>query len=147
MLDAIGEHVRERAQEFGTTTGRPRRCGWFDAVAGRFSNRINGFTGMALTRFDILDDLDTVKICTAYRVDGRTITAFPASIPALERCEPIYEELPGWKTSTCDVRNFNDLPPNARKYVRRVEQLIGCPASIISVGAERGQTVVKRPVV
>lgn len=147
LEDEIGDHIRERAHEYGTTTGRPRRCGWFDAVAARYSNRINGFTGMAITRFDILDTLETIKICTAYKIGNKTITDFPASLAMLEKCKPVYEELPGWGTTTCDIRNFKDLPSAARKYVKRLEELVVCPANLICVGPERNQTIVKKAVI
>jgi len=147
LKDSTGDLIRERAHEYGTTTGRPRRCGWFDGVAGRFAHRVNGFTGMAITRFDILDVVKSIKICTAYKIDGKLVNDFPASIRTLEECEPVYEELPGWVTSTCDVRNYKDLPANAKKYIRRLEQVVGCPASMISVGPERSQTIEKKIVI
>jgi adenylosuccinate synthase len=147
LKDEIGDQIRERAHEYGTTTGRPRRCGWFDAVAARYSNRINGFTGMAITRFDILDTLETIKICTAYKIGNKTITDFPASLATLEKCKPVYEELPGWGTTTCDIRSFKDLPLTARKYVKRLEELVGCPANLICVGPERNQTIIKKAVI
>ncbi len=146
LKDATGDLIRERAHEYGTTTGRPRRCGWFDVVAAKFSHRVNGFTGMALTRFDILDTLPVVKVCTGYKVDGKTIYDFPASIATLEKCEPIYEELPGWQTSTCNIRKFKDLPPKAKKYINRLEELVGCPANLICVGPAREQTIEKSPI-
>jgi adenylosuccinate synthase len=147
LKDKIGDEIRERAHEYGTTTGRPRRCGWFDLVAARFSHRINGFTGMAITRFDILDTLESVKICTAYKIGNKIINEFPASLSILEKCKPVYEELPGWKTSTCDIRTFKDLPPAAKKYVNLLEEMIGCPANLICVGPERNQTIVKKAVI
>ncbi|MDP2919284.1 MAG: adenylosuccinate synthase [Dehalococcoidia bacterium] len=146
LKDDIGNHIRERAHEYGTTTGRPRRCGWFDGVAARFSNRVNGYTGMALTRFDILDTLDSIKVCTAYKAGSKTIHDFPASLATLERCEPVYEEFPGWKQDTCGVRKLEDLPETARNYVKRLEELVGCPANLICVGPERTQTIVKSAV-
>jgi adenylosuccinate synthase len=147
LTDEIGDMIRERAHEFGTTTGRPRRCGWFDGVAARFSKRVNGYTGIAITRFDILDPLDKVKVCTAYRIGGKTVTDFPASIATLERAEPVYEELPGWKTDTCGTRKFSDLPTAAQAYVKRIEELVGCPANLVCVGPAREQTIVKAPVI
>jgi len=143
LKDDIGEAIRECGHEYGTTTGRPRRCGWFDAVAARLSTRINGFTTVAITRLDVLDAMPQLKICVGYKLDGQTIDNFPANIAALERCQPVYEELPGWETSTADVRQFDRLPPQARQYVTRLEELIGCPASIISVGMRREQTIHK----
>jgi len=140
----MGEFIRERAQEYGATTGRPRRCGWFDAVAARFSQRVNGFTGMAITRFDILDTLESIKVCTTYKLDGKMVTDFPSSITTLERCEPVYEELPGWQTETCGVRKFSNLPEAAQAYVNRLEELVGCPTNLICVGPERSQTIVKK---
>ena len=146
LHDTTGQAIRDRAHEYGTTTGRPRRCGWFDAVAARFSTRINGFTSAVITRLDVLDELPALKICTGYRLDGQTVDCFPASIPALERCQPVYEELPGWETPTNDIRQFEQLPPQAQQYVNRLAELIGCPASIISVGERREQTIEKMAV-
>ncbi len=147
MKDATGNMIRERAREYGATTGRPRRCGWFDAVAGRFSTRINGFTAASLTRLDILDVLPTLKICTAYELEGKTIHEFPASTAALERCKPVYEELPGWQCPTTDIRSYDDLPREAKQYIARLEELIACPMKIICVGPERAQTIHRMPLV
>ncbi len=146
LKDETGDLIRERAHEYGTTTGRPRRCGWFDAVAARFSNRVNGFTGAAVTRLDILDILPSLKICVGYKLDGETINYFPASVAALARCEPVYEELPGWQTPTSDIRRYDQLPAEARRYITRLEELAGCPANLICVGPERGQVIEKTPV-
>lgn len=146
LKDEIGEQIRERGQEFGTTTGRPRRCGWFDGVAARFSQRVNGFTGMAITRFDILDTLPTLKVCTGYKLDGKIIHYFPGSISILEKCEPVLEELPGWQTSTENIRNYEDLPPRAKDYVKLLEEQAGCPANLICVGPAREQTIEKSPI-
>jgi len=146
LNDQTGELIRERAGEYGTTTGRARRCGWFDAVAARFSSRINGLTGAVVTRLDILDILPSLKICVGYELEGKTIDYFPASITALARCRPIYEEMPGWLTSTTGVRDFNKLPGEARGYVNRLEELIGCPVSLICVGPERGAVIEKTPI-
>jgi adenylosuccinate synthase len=147
LNDETGNMIRERAQEFGTTTGRPRRCGWFDGVAARFSRRVNGFTGMALTRFDILDVLPTLKVCTGYKLNGKVINYFPASIAVLAKCKPVYEEIPGWLTSTENVRKYDDLPPAAKNYVKCLEDLAGCTANLISVGPAREQTIEKSPII
>ncbi len=146
MKDETGDLIRERAHEYGTTTGRPRRCGWFDAVATRFSTRVNGFTGAAITRLDILDILPSLKICVGYKLDGKTIDYFPASVAALARCEPVYEELPGWQTPTSDIRSYKQLPAEARRYIARIEELTGCPVNLICVGPEREQTIEKTPI-
>jgi len=143
LTDEMGEMIRERGHEYGATTGRPRRCGWFDAVAARFSNRVNGFTGMAITRLDILDTLPSIKICTGYKIGNRNVEDFPASLNVLKECQPVYEELEGWQTITCGVRNFEDLPPKARSYIRRLEEVVGCPADIVCIGPERDQTIVR----
>lgn len=145
LKDEIGDLIRERAHEYGTTTGRPRRCGWFDAVAARFSTRINSFTRAAITRLDVLDTLPSVKISVGYQLDGRTIDYFPASAAALERCQPIYEELPGWQAPTSHIRQYEQLPPQARQYLSKLEELIACPISIISVGMRREETIMKMP--
>jgi adenylosuccinate synthase len=144
LNDEVGEAIRERGQEYGTVSGRPRRCGWFDTVAARLSARINGFDSMVITRLDILDGMPRLKICTGYQLDGKTIDYFPASIAALEKCQPVYEELPGWEKPTSDARRFKDLPQNAQRYVRRLEELLGFPASLISVGKHREQTIVRK---
>ena len=141
LIDETGERLRERAGEFGATTGRPRRCGWFDAVAARYSSRVNGFTGAIVTRLDILDVFPKIGICTAYKLDGKTINEFPADISALERCLPVFEELPGWMTPISDIREYARLPLNARRYIRRLEDICGCPANLISVGPAREQTI------
>jgi len=146
LNDKTGDLIRERAHEYGTTTGRPRRCGWFDAVAARFSSRINGFTGAVVTRLDILDVLPWLKICVGYELEGKTIDYFPASITALARCRPVYEEVPGWQTPTTEIRSFNQLPLEARQYISRLEELITCPVSLICVGPERAQAIEKTPV-
>jgi adenylosuccinate synthase len=147
LHDEVGQAIRERAHEYGTTTGRPRRCGWFDAVAAAFSSQINGFTGMVITRLDVLDALPMLKICTGYRLNGKTIDYFPASIADLERCQPIYEKLPGWQTETSHVREFAKLPAEARIYINRLEELSCCPANIICVGPSREQSIQVRPVI
>jgi len=147
LHDETGDLIRERAHEYGTTTGRPRRCGWFDAVAAHFSHRINGFTGAAITRLDVLDALSRLKICVGYKLDGQTIDYFPASITALERCQPIYEELDGWQTDTTRARQYDELPFKAKQYIARLEELISCPVNLICVGPRREQTIEVRPVI
>jgi len=146
LKDETGDLIRERAHEYGTTTGRPRRCGWFDAVVARFSSRINGFTGVAITRLDVLDALPRLKICIGYKLDGKTINYLPSNVAILERCQPVYEELPGWQAATSDIRQYEQLPAEARQYIARLEELISAPVTIISVGPGREQTILKTPV-
>ena len=146
LNDEMGDLIREQAHEFGTTTGRPRRCGWFDTVAARFSHQINGFTGIVLTRLDVFDALPKLKICTAYRLNGRIIDYFPAGATDLEKCQPIYEELDGWQSDTTHIREFDELPTEAKVYIARLEESIGCPTNIVCVGPRREQTIEVRPV-
>jgi len=145
LEDETGKLIREQAHEYGTTTGRPRRCGWFDAIAARYSTRINGFTGVAITRLDVLDILPHLKICIGYKLDGREIDYFPGNIAELSRCQPIYEELPGWQTPISDIRQYEQLPVQARQYLERLEELIACPIKLVSVGSAREQTIHKMP--
>ena len=147
LKDETCDLIRERAHEYGTTTGRPRRCGWFDAVAARYSTIINGFTGAAITRLDVLDILPSLKICVGYKLDGREIDYFPASISEVSKCEPIYEELPGWQAPTSSIRQYDELPVQARQYIARLERLISCPVDLISVGKVRDQTIMRKPIV
>ena len=146
LTDEIGERIRERAHEYGVVTRRPRRCGWFDAVVCRFSARINGFSDFALTRLDILDIMPSIKICTGYKVDGGMLEDPPSSPSVLARCEPVYEELAGWESDISEIRRFEELPAAARSYVQRLEELIGCAASVVSVGPSREQTILLRDV-
>ena len=146
LKDETGNLIREQAHEYGTTTGRPRRCGWFDAVAAHFSTRINGFTGAAITRLDILDTFPTLKICVGYKLDGKTIDYFSGNIATLEKCQPIYEELPGWQAPISHIREYEQLPVEARQYVARLEELTSCPVNLISVGSAREQTILKTPI-
>src|SRR4030043_83369 len=147
LKDKTGEFIRERAHEYGSTTGRPRRCGWFDAVAGRFSAQENGFTSIALPRLDVLDAFDSLKICTGYKLNGDILRNFPSDIAILGKCQPVYEELPGWQTPISDIRHHKQLPPQARRYVARLEELLSCPVSIISVGASRDQTIMVKQII
>lgn len=139
--DADGEKLRDIGREFGSTTGRPRRCGWFDALVGKYAVRVNGLTGVALTKLDVLDGFDTIKICTGYAYDDKILDELPTKLDVLARCRPLYEEMPGWNTDLSAARSFADLPENAQSYVRRLEELIGCPIVLISVGARRDQTI------
>ena len=147
LSDSIGEMIRNRGNEYGTTTGRPRRCGWFDGVAARYSARLNGFTGIALTKFDILDTVPSVKICTGYEVDGTVLNNPPPDHFTLGKCQPRYEEMPGWQTPTSDIREFEKLPREARNYVRVLEDIFGSPINLISVGPSRKQTIMVRPII
>ncbi len=143
LQDETGELIRKIGEEYGTVSGRARNCGWFDGVVAQFSARINGFTGIAITNLDVLDTLPVIKICTAYKLDGGIIKNFPGSIAVLERCEPIYEEMPGWQAPTTRCKTFDDLPLNARQYISRLEDIVGCPVNIISVGKAREETIKK----
>ncbi|EHJ52398.1 adenylosuccinate synthetase [Streptococcus macacae NCTC 11558] len=140
LFDEIGERIRRVGHEYGTTTGRPRRVGWFDSVVMRHSRRVSGLTNLSLNCIDVLSGLDTVKICVAYDLDGKRIDHYPASLEQLKRCEPIYEELPGWSEDITGVRSLEDLPENARNYVRRIGELVGVRISTFSVGPDRDQT-------
>ena len=141
LLDDTGKMIRETGNEFGATTGRPRRCGWFDAVVARYSVMINGIDLWAVTKMDVLDSLETIRICVAYECDGRRFETVPANIRVLEKCKPVYEDFKGWKASTKDVSRFEDLPPQARAYIRRLEELTGVPVWILSVGPRRESTI------
>ena len=147
LHDATGERIRELAQEFGTTTGRPRRVGWFDAVAARYSAQLNGYTSVVLTRLDVLDGFDPIRICIDYDMNGEVVHDFPGSIAELERCRPIYEDHPGWDSPTASVTRLEDLPPQARSYVDRLQELIGCPVDVISTGPYRNETILARTVI
>ncbi len=132
---------RKKDREYGATTGRSRRCGWFDAVIVRHSVRVNGIGAAALTKLDVLDNVPKIKICTAYEYGGQVINEFPNSTRVLSGCQPVYEEMDGWMSSTSDVREYRDLPKNARHYIERLSELIGAPIEVISVGSERSQTI------
>lgn len=140
LFDEVGNQIREVGREYGTTTGRPRRVGWFDTVVVRHSRRVSGITDLALNSIDVLSGLDTVKICVAYDYNGERITEYPANLHIIEQCKPIYEELPGWDEDITGVRRLEDLPENARKYVERVSELTGIRIATFSVGPDRDQT-------
>jgi adenylosuccinate synthase len=139
----LEDRIRERGYEFGASTGRPRRCGWFDAVVARYSVRVNGFESLALTKLDVLDELAEIKVCAAYRHQGKTIEDFPADLSVLEACEPVYETLPGWSEATVAARDFTDLPQAARAYVDRLSELARCEIGIVSTGPDRADTIVR----
>ena len=141
LLDADGDHLVEVGHEYGTTTGRRRRAGWLDAVALRYAVQVNGLSELALTKLDVLGGLDPLRIAVAYTCDGETLTRFPADAAMLARCQPVYEELSGWEEDISAARAFDDLPQAARAYVARIEELAGVPATLISVGPEREQTI------
>ena len=140
LLDASGDELRNKGGEFGATTGRPRRCGWLDAVASRHSCMINGVDYLAVTKLDVLDGLSEVKVCTAYKIDGKIYTDFPADTAMLDRVEPIYESFPGWSEPTTEARCWDDLPENAKKYLEKIAELVNAKIGIISVGPRRDQT-------
>ena len=141
LHDRRADEIRERGHEYGTVTGRPRRVGWFDAVVARYTSRLAGIDSWALMLFDVLSGLDTIKICTAYELDGKTLQAPPSTIGALERVKPVYIEMEGWKEDITGVRDFNDLPEAAKAYVRKIEELTQTPVGIISVGPDRTETI------
>jgi adenylosuccinate synthase len=144
LFDDNGKWLAEKGHEFGATTGRPRRCGWFDAAALKRSIQINGLTGMCVTKLDVLDGMDTIRICTGYKLGGEVCDILPVGSEMLADCEPIYEEHPGWKDSTVGVKTFEGLPANAQSYLKRMEELCGVPADIISTGPDREETIVRR---
>lgn len=141
LHDAIGQTIGERGREFGTVTGRKRRCGWFDAVMVRQTTKIAGIRGIALTKLDVLDGLETLKICVGYKYDGKEYDYFPASMKAQAGIEPVYEEIDGWKESTYGARSWADLPAQAIKYIRRIEELIECPVALLSTSPKREDTI------
>lgn len=142
MPPDLDEEIRGIGEEYGATTQRPRRCGWLDLVALRYAAQVNGFTGVALTKFDVLDHLDELRVCVAYQRRGEEVTTYPPSLRMLEECEAVYEMLPGWKQSTVDVRNYENLPENAKRYIAFVADFLNVPIALISVGKERTQTIV-----
>ena len=146
MQDSTGDALREKAWEYGTTTGRARRIGWFDAVAGRYSAQINGFSSLVVTRLDVLDGLPSIKICVGYQLDGQKVENFPASTSALERCQPVLEECPGWDQPTASSTHISQLPKEAVAYVKRIGELVGSPVHLISTGPSRNETISVQPI-
>ncbi len=142
LLDKTGELIREVGGEFGATTGRARRCGWLDLVAVKSAIRLNGLSGLLITKLDVLTGIPTLKIATAYRCAGKTLHAMPPELEAMEACEPVYEEFPGWTENISAIRRFSDLPENTARYLRAIEQIAGVPLAIVSVGAGREETII-----
>ena len=142
LFDEVGQGMQKRGAEFGATTGRPRRCGWLDIVALRHAVRVNGFTGLVLTKLDILSGMDELKICTAYDFEGKTLTEFPASAAILEKCKPVYDKvMPGWSDSTAGITDYDKLPDNARSYIAEIEKMLGVGVDIISTGPRRDEII------
>ncbi|MDY7023118.1 MAG: adenylosuccinate synthetase, partial [Cyanobacteriota bacterium] len=142
MVDGIGEILCDRGAEFGTTTGRKRRCGWFDAVIGRYAVRVNGLDCLAITKLDVLDELEEIEVCVAYDIDGERCENFPTDLHQLAKCQPIYKSLPGWKTSTENCRALEDLPQAALDYLKFLAEIMEVPIAIVSLGASRDQTII-----
>jgi adenylosuccinate synthase len=143
LNDAIGQRLRETGMEFGASTGRPRRCGWYDAVAVRYAVRVNGIDALALTKLDVLDGLEEIKICTSYTCNGATVQELPSDLGQLAACQPVYESIEGWTEPTKGVRRFAELPAGARRYIARLEEVTGVPAGIVSTGSDRDDTIVR----
>ncbi len=144
LLEETGEKLRQIGGEFGATTGRPRRCGWFDAMVIRYAVRVNGLTGIALTKLDVLSGFETIKVCTGYTYQGKQLETLPSALHIFEKCEPVYEELPGWNSDITEATTFDQLPAEARSYVKRLEELAGCEIVMVSVGPRRDQSIVVR---
>ena len=144
LLDEVGEHLAKQGHEFGSTTGRPRRCGWFDAVALRRSAQINSVSGLCITKLDVLDGIDNIRICVGYKYQGEVRQTPPVGAEAFESVEPVYEDMPGWKESTVGLKTYDELPANAKAYLKRIEEVTEIPIDIISTGPERTETIVLR---
>ena len=142
--DPVGKHMATKGHEFGATTGRARRCGWFDAAALKRAIQINGVSGLCVMKLDVLDGIEEMKLCTGYKLDGTFTDILPVGADDLERCEPVYESMPGWSESTVGVKTFDGLPKTAQKYIRRMEELCGVPIDMISTGPDREETIVMR---
>lgn len=142
LFDEMGEHLATRGAEFGATTGRPRRCGWFDAVAIRRSAHINSITGLCITKLDVLDGLESIQVCTGYNVNGEVRSTPPVGADAIAECKPIYEELPGWQESTVGIKSYDELPSNAQEYLRHIESICQVPIHIVSTGPDRSETII-----
>jgi adenylosuccinate synthase len=143
LSGAIGDRLRETGMEYGASTGRPRRCGWYDAVAVRYAVRVNGIDSIALTKLDVLDGLETIEICTGYKIGDRTVTEFPSDLNSCGTITPIYESWPGWTTPTKGARDYAQLPAAAQNYIRRLEEVSGVPVGLISTGSDRNETIIR----
>ena len=143
LLGELGHRLRESGQEYGASTGRPRRCGWYDAAAVRYAVRINGIDALALTKLDVLDGLERIDICTGYRAGDREVSEFPADLATAASCTPVYESWPGWQAPTRGVTRHDQLPREAQRYVARLEEVSGVPAAIISTGSDRRETIIR----
>ncbi|MCJ8341866.1 MAG: adenylosuccinate synthase [Cetobacterium sp.] len=141
LNDDLGEKIRQIGGEFGATTGRPRRCGWLDLVVGKYAVQINGLTDVVITKIDVLSGLDTIKICTGYDIEGKVYTTVPASTELVAKAKPIYEELPGWTEDITQMKNYDELPENCKKYIKRMEEILGCQITVVSVGPDRTQNI------
>jgi adenylosuccinate synthase len=144
LMGPMGDRLRETGMEYGASTGRPRRCGWYDAVAVRYAVRVNGIDSIALTKLDVLDGLETIEICTGYSIGGRTVSDFPSDLNTCGPITPIYESCPGWRTPTKGAREYAQLPPEAQRYVTRLEEVSGVPVGLISTGSDRDETIIRR---
>jgi adenylosuccinate synthase len=143
LKDEAGEYLQKRGNEYGAVTGRPRRTGWFDSVVVRYSTMVSGIDAFVLTKLDVLDEFDEIKICVAYRCRGEVIEDMPYGASLLAECEPVYETVQGWKTITSAITRFEDLPAKAKDYVRRIEELTGAPVAMISTGPDRNETIIR----
>ncbi|BCL75644.1 adenylosuccinate synthetase [Jeongeupia sp. HS-3] len=144
LFDAVGAGLAQRGNEFGSVTGRPRRCGWFDAAALKRSIQINGVSGLCVTKLDVMDGIETINLCTGYKLDGKLVDILPIGAENIARCEPVYEEMPGWTDSTVGIKRFEDLPANAQAYLKRIEVICEAPVDMISTGPDREETIVLR---
>ena len=147
LHDKDGEHIRKAGDEFGSTTGRPRRCGWFDAMVARYAVALNGIDAMVLTKIDVLDQMDTLRVCTGYRVNGKVMDEMPARQDLMEQAEPVYRDFPGWNTTTSGIDSFDKLPDNAKYYIEELEKLIGIEVALISTGPDRSQSIVRKDLI
>jgi adenylosuccinate synthase len=139
----MGDRLRETGMEYGASTGRPRRCGWYDAVAVRYAVRVNGIDSIALTKLDVLDGLEAIEICTGYTIGGRTVTEFPSDLNTCGPITPVYESWPGWSAPTKGAKSYDDLPKEAQRYIARLEEVSGVPVGLISTGSDRNETIVR----